>query len=215
MPKLFSTIPLGLLVLPDAEIWFDRIGITRAIDIAINTGRIAPLAVLGIDNINESDRVKILGGHKEFIIDISRTLLPSIHQENPDIIWAGRSKTILAGQSLGGVTALMAALCVPDTFGTIISHSPSMWWSPERNTPTMFTENDNSWVSEMLLSNNPKDVHIQLAVGSLEGATVYHVNHLHQSLLNSGVSSELSVYTGGHDYAWWRGAIIDGLAGLQ
>ncbi|EAM1289245.1 esterase family protein [Salmonella enterica] len=215
IPKLFSTIPLGLLVLPDAEIWFDRIGITRAIDIAINTGRIAPLAVLGIDNINESDRVKILGGHKEFIIDISRTLLPSIHQENPDIIWAGRSKTILAGQSLGGVTALMAALCVPDTFGTIISHSPSMWWSPERNTPTMFTENDNSWVSEMLLSNNPKDVHIQLAVGSLEGATVYHVNHLHQSLLNSGVSSELSVYTGGHDYAWWRGAIIDGLAGLQ
>ncbi|MCU6199430.1 DUF3327 domain-containing protein [Citrobacter cronae] len=215
MPKLYTTTPLGLLVLPDAEIWFDRIGITRAIDMAINTGRIAPLAVLGIDNINESDRVQILGGHKEFIIDISRTLIPSIHQENPDIVWAGRSKTILAGQSLGGVTALMAALYVPDTFGTIISHSPSMWWSPERNTPAMFTKNDDSWVSETLLSNSLKDVHIQLAVGSLEGATVYHVNHLHQSLLNSGVNSELSVYTGGHDYAWWRGAIIDGLAGMQ
>ncbi|MFW8395392.1 hypothetical protein, partial [Klebsiella pneumoniae] len=38
------------------------------------------------------------------------------------------------------------------------------------------------------------------------------VQQLHQSLLASGLKSKLSVYTGGHDYAWWRGAIIDGLS---
>ncbi|MDX7500830.1 hypothetical protein SJ359_26830, partial [Raoultella ornithinolytica] len=37
------------------------------------------------------------------------------------------------------------------------------------------------------------------------------VQQLHQSLLAAGLKSALSVYTGGHDYAWWRGAIIDGL----
>jgi enterochelin esterase-like enzyme len=105
----------------------------------------------------------------------------------------------------------MAALYAPDIFGTVISHSPSMWWSPDRNTPVMFTENDTSWVSKQVLSALPKDVNIRLGIGSLEGATVPHVQQLHQSLLAAGLKSALSVYTGGHDYAWWRGAIIDGL----
>ncbi|MDH8655188.1 alpha/beta hydrolase-fold protein, partial [Klebsiella pneumoniae] len=69
-----------------------------------------------------------------------------------------------------------------------------------------------SWVSKQVLSALPKDVNIQMGVGSLEGATVPHVQQLHQSLLASGLKSKLSVYTGGHDYAWWRGAIIDGLS---
>ncbi|EMZ8854713.1 esterase family protein [Salmonella enterica] len=211
IPGYLNSDPLGLLVLPDAETWFDRIGITRAIDIAITTGRIAPMAILGIDNINESDRVNILGGNKELILDIARNLIPKLYKDYPDIVWSGRSNTILAGQSLGGVTALMAALYAPETFGTVISHSPSMWWSPVRNTPLMFTENDTSWVSKQVLSELPKDVNIRLGVGSLEGATVPHVQQLHHSLLAAGLKSELSVYTGGHDYAWWRGAIIDGL----
>ncbi|PJR64095.1 alpha/beta hydrolase-fold protein [Raoultella sp. T31] len=214
LPKNPTSDPLGLLVLPDAETWFGRIGITRAIDIAITTGRIAPMAILGIDNINESDRVNILGGNKKLILDIAGNLIPRLYKDYPDIVWAGRSNTILAGQSLGGVTALMAALYAPDIFGTVISHSPSMWWSPDRNTPIMFTDNDTSWVSKQVLSTLPKDVNIRLGVGSLEGATVPHVQQLHQSLLAAGLKSEVSVYTGGHDYAWWRGAIIDGLTDI-
>jgi len=214
IPEKPTSAPLGLLVLPDAETWFDRMGITRAIDIAITTGRIAPMAILGIDNMNESDRVNILGGHKELILNIAGNLIPRLYKDYPDIVWAGRSNTILAGQSLGGVSALMAALYAPEIFGTVISHSPSMWWSPDRNSPVMFTENDTSWVSKQVLSTLPKDVNIRLGVGSLEGATVSHVQQLHQSLLAAGLKSELSVYTGGHDYAWWRGAIIDGLTDL-
>lgn len=211
LPGNPASEPLGLLVLPDAETWFGRIDIIRAIDIAVSTGRIAPMAILGIDNINESDRANILGGNKALILDIAGNLIPQIYKDYPDIVWAGRSNTILAGQSLGGVTALMAALYAPDIFGTVISHSPSMWWSPDRNTPVMFTENDTSWVSKQVLSALPKDVNIRLGIGSLEGATVPHVQQLHQSLLAAGLKSALSVYTGGHDYAWWRGAIIDGL----
>ncbi|MEF3107864.1 alpha/beta hydrolase-fold protein [Raoultella sp. WB_B2P2-3] len=214
LPEVPASTPLGLLVLPDAEIWFDRIDITKAIDIATNNARIAPMAVLGIDNISESDRLKILGGNKELILDVAGSLIPEFYECYPDIVWAGRSNTILAGQSLGGVTALMAALYAPEIFGTVISQSPSMWWSPDRKTPVMFTGDDISWVSKLMLSRPPKDVHIRLSVGSLEGTTVLHVCQLHQLLLTSGVKSELSVYMGGHDYAWWRGALIDALKGI-
>ena len=207
-----TSVPLGLLVLPDAETWFDRIDITRALDMAITTGRITPMAIMGIDNINESDRMNILGGNKELIFDIAENLIPQLYRDYPDIVWAGRSNTVLAGQSLGGVTALMAAIYASTTFGTIISHSPSMWWNPDQGSPILFTENNTSWVNEQILSAPPKDVNIRLGVGSLEGTTVSHVQRLHHSLIAAGLESNLTVYTGGHDYAWWRGAIIDELA---
>lgn len=214
-PDVANTIPLGLLVLPDAETWFDRIGVLEPIDIAIKNGRINPIAVLGIDNLDESDRSTILGGNSEFILNIVDNLIPQLRENYPDRVWAGRSKTVFAGQSLGGVSALMAALYATETFGSIICHSPSMWWSPDRDTPPFrFTENDISWVSKRVLSRPPKKVQINLCVGSLEGATVSHVQQLHQGLLASGVESVLSIYSGGHDYAWWRGALLDGLATL-
>lgn len=213
LPDVPASVPLGLLVLPDAETWFDHLGVTAAIDAAINNGRIAPLAVLGIDNVDELERGAILGGRSELVYDIARHLVPEVRTEHSHRRWAGRSHTVLAGQSLGGVTALMAARHAPDTFGLVLCHSPSMWWTPDgTGRPFMFTGTDTSWVSEYILSAPAPAVRIRLCVGSLEGATVPHVQQLHQRLLTASVDSHCAIYTGGHDYAWWRGALIDGLA---
>lgn len=215
LPDAFKSEPLGLLVLPDAETWFDHIGIISAIEAAMLTGRIGPMAILGIDNLGEADRNAILGGHTALIFDIARNLIPRLQMEHPDRKWAGRAKTVLAGQSLGGVTALMAALHAPETFGHVISHSPSLWWKPDSGSrPSHFTEQDSSWVSDYVVASPPKEVAIQLCVGSLEGATVPHIKALHKQLMAEGVKSELAIYTGGHDYAWWRGALIEGLTRL-
>ncbi|EKK5503995.1 esterase family protein [Enterobacter hormaechei subsp. xiangfangensis] len=216
LPDVDVSQPLGLVVLPDGETWFDHLGVCAAIDAAINNGRIVPVAVLGIDNIDEHERTAILGGRSELIKDIAGQLLPTIRAEHPQRRWADRSRTVLAGQSLGGVSALMAARYAPETFGLALSHSPSMWWTPEgASRPNVFSETDTSWVSEHLLSAPPQGVRIRLCVGSLEGSTVPHVQRLHQQLLTAGVDSHCAMYTGGHDYAWWRGALIDGLGLLQ
>lgn len=215
LPGIPKSEPLGLLVLPDAEKWFDHVGVTSAIDMAISNGRIGPMAVLGIDNLGQADRTTILGGDSQLVFDIARRLVPQARADHPDRVWASRCKTVLCGQSLGGVTALIAALHAPDIFGCVLSHSPSMWWSPDKEKrPLMFTANDASWVSEQMLATPPKEVEIKLCVGTLEGTTVPHVQQLHQRLLAAGVDSDLTLYTGGHDVAWWRGALIDGLATL-
>ncbi|WP_447336760.1 catecholate siderophore esterase IroD [Klebsiella variicola] len=216
MPDVDVLQPLGLVVLPDGETWFDHLGVCAAIDVAINNGRIVPVAIMGIDNIDEHERNAILGGRSELITDIARHLLPTIRAEQPQRQWADRSRIVLAGQSLGGVSALIAARHAPETFGLALSHSPSMWWTPEGACrPNLFRETDTSWVSEHLLSAPPQNVRIRLCVGSLEGSTVLHVQQLHQRLLNAGVDSHYAIYTGGHDYAWWRGALIDGLGLLK
>ncbi|EAM7072540.1 esterase family protein [Salmonella enterica] len=213
LPEVPVIQPLGLLVLTDGEIWFDHIGVSAAIDAAINSGRIAPVAVLGVDNIDERERVAILGGRRELVLDIAEHLLPTIRARHQERQWAARTHTVLAGQSLGGVTALMAARHAPESFGLVLSHSPSMWWAPDNhNRPGHFSGKDRSWVSEHVLSAPSPAVRTHLCVGSLEGSTVPQVKQLHENLRAAGVESHCDVYTGGHDYAWWRGALIDGLS---
>lgn len=212
LPDVPVVQPLGLLVLTDGEIWFDHLGVSAAIDAAIRSGRIAPVAVLGIDNINARERVAILGGRRELVLDIAERLLPALRAKYPERRWADRTQTVLAGQSLGGVTALMAARHAPESFGLVLSHSPSMWWTPDNcNRPDHFSAEERSWVSEHVLSAPSPAVRMHLCVGSLEGSTVPQVKQLHEKLRAAGVESHYSVYTGGHDYAWWRGALIDGL----
>ncbi|EDN2203281.1 enterochelin esterase [Salmonella enterica] len=212
LPDVPVVQPLGLLVLTDGEIWFDHLGVSAAIDAAIRSGRIAPVAVLGIDNINARERIAILGGRRELVLDIAERLLPALRAKYPERRWADRTQTVLAGQSLGGVTALMAARHAPESFGLVLSHSPSMWWTPDNcNRPDHFSAEERSWVSEHVLSAPSPAVRMHLCVGSLEGSTVPQVKQLYEKLRAAGVESHYSVYTGGHDYAWWRGALIDGL----
>lgn len=212
LPDVPVVQPLGLLVLTDGEIWFDHLGVSAAIDAAIRSGRIAPVAVLGIDNINARERIAILGGRRELVLDIAERLLPALRAKYPERRWADRTQMVLAGQSLGGVTALMAARHAPESFGLVLSHSPSMWWTPDNcNRPDHFSAEERSWVSEHVLSAPSPAVRMHLCVGSLEGSTVPQVKQLHEKLRAAGVESHYSVYTGGHDYAWWRGALIDGL----
>ncbi|WEF28827.1 alpha/beta hydrolase-fold protein [Klebsiella aerogenes] len=216
LPAVEDSQPLGMVVLPDGETWFDHLGVCAAIDAAIDSRRIVPVALLGIDNINERERTLLLGGRSELIQDVAEHLIPAIRREQPQQKWADRSRTVLAGQSLGGVSALMAARHAPETFGLVLSHSPSMWWTPDGGSrPHLFSATDTSWVSEHVLAAPPRDVRIRLCVGSLEGSTVPHVERLHQQLLAAGVESHCAIYTGGHDYAWWRGALLDGLGLLQ
>ncbi len=83
LPDVPVVQPLGLLVLTDGEIWFDHLGVSAAIDAAIRSGRIAPVAVLGIDNINARERVAILGGRRELVLDIAERLLPTLRAKYP------------------------------------------------------------------------------------------------------------------------------------
>lgn len=120
IPDVDISQPLGLVVLPDGETWFDHLGVCAAIDAAINNGRIVPVAILGIDNINEHERTEILGGRSKLIKDIAGHLLPMIRAEQPQRQWADRSRTVLAGQSLGGISALM---------GLVTHRKRSVWCS--------------------------------------------------------------------------------------
>lgn len=200
---------LGLLVVLDGEVWFDRFDIPAAISAGVAAGRFRPAAVVGVESGDAGNRAIQLGANPAFVSMLADDLVPHVTQAWPD--WAGPRRTVLCGQSLGGLTALVAAERA-DVFGAVLAHSPSIWWRPGTTSrPSSMSHATESWLYERYAALPVSQVRIRLAVGSNEGAMVTHLERLHRLMRERGFDADLAIYTGGHDWSCWATAIIDGL----
>ncbi|KAA9394965.1 esterase family protein [Kocuria coralli] len=216
-----STSGLPLLVLFDAEVWFDELGLPHALEAAVRAGRLPPLAVLGLTTSGRADRFRSLGANSAFLAGVAETSIPWAERAAvaQGILLAGRDRRILAGQSLGGLSALVGALELPDAFGAALAHSASLWWEHQEAGPEGFMpapprfdrEPGNNWITARFREASARDVRIRLEVGTREGPAAAHNRALHRVLLECGWESEQHLYEGGHDWACWRGCLIDGL----
>lgn len=206
-----SQSPAGLLVLFDGRQWFDHLQVHRAVAAA----GLPPLAILGIGTEDQAERQATLAGNREFLHAIADELLPQIEAE---LSAAGRelpdsARRIIAGQSLGGLSALLMAHDRPDSFDAVLAHSPSLWWRPGGTaTPADLTADDtDDWTAALFREAAPRRVEFHLAVGSREGLMIDHARRLGAVLTSQGCATSVSVYQGGHDYACWRVELIAGL----
>lgn len=207
--------PLPLLTVFDTEAWFGRLGLPLALEAAVASGRIPPVAVLGIANLSTPDRVASLGANHEFLRGVVERSLPwaEASLRAAGFTPPGRSKRIIAGQSLGGLSALTCCLDFPRAFGHVLAHSPSMWWTPggASKPKDLGTVPHEDWITRRFSEATPHDVSLWLAVGSREGPSIPHVRALNEVAAGRGWSTTQRMYPGGHDFAWWRVALIDGL----
>lgn len=94
--------------------------------------RLLPGAVyLLIDAIDTHHRSRELTCNADFWLAVQQELLPQVRAVTPFSDDAGR--TVVAGQSFGGLSALYAGLNWPTRFGCVLSQSGSFWW-PHRIT---------------------------------------------------------------------------------
>ncbi|MGI5452415.1 alpha/beta hydrolase-fold protein [Streptomyces sp. CA-249302] len=203
---------LPLLVLLDGEKWFDQYGVTSALTAAVAAGRIPPMAVLGIEaGADTAQRMRQLGANPRFIDALADEVVPAVTADLPG--WAGPRRTILCGQSLGGLTALAAALRRPTAFGTVLAHSASTWWRPGMNTrPQELESGRDTWLHEQAAAVPVGEVSIRMDVGSNEGTILDDMSSLHALMSARGFTASLNVYSGGHDHCCWAAALVDGLA---
>lgn len=207
--------PVGLLVLLDGEVWFGGLGVAAALELAARSGRVPPYAVVGIGNLDVRDRIAILGGRAETVREIADRVVPDLRAAHPEVAWAGPERTVLCGQSLGGATALVAALEAPEVFGAVLAHSPSLWWHPgAAPRPADLTADGPTWLREQYADAPATGTRVRIDVGQLEGLTVPQAGLLTDLMRARGWSVDLDLYTGGHDVACWRGALVAGLAAL-
>ncbi|MET7637275.1 enterochelin esterase [Streptomyces sp. NPDC005438] len=208
---------LDVLVLPDGDMWFGRLGLRHTLDALLADRKIRPLAVLAPDAVDQPTRWREVGAHEEYVHFLAEELLPWARDRWPLSQDPGR--TVIAGQSLGGMAALYAGLRRPDRFGRLLAQSPSLWWRPGHppEVPRQLPDG-RPWLADRFaerpaVEGAPRP-RVHLEVGRYEGTMVDLCHQLRDTLDDLGHRVTLTEYNGGHDYACWRGGLADALVEL-
>ncbi|MHB9757884.1 enterochelin esterase [Streptomyces sp. BYX5S] len=203
---------LPVVVLGDGDMWLDGMGLQHTLDALIADGALPPLIVLAPDSVDNATRWREMSGRDSYVSFLADDLLPWAAGRWP--LTTDPRRTVVAGQSLGGLTALYAGLVRAERFGNVLAQSPSLWWHPGLpvgsvpQTPVV----GEPWLVGRYAQDGPRELNVHIDVGLHEGPMVGYCRALHETLRAAGHPATLREFNGGHDYACWHGALLDALA---
>ncbi|MFE1767049.1 enterochelin esterase domain-containing protein [Streptomyces angustmyceticus] len=195
---------LPVLVLLDGEHWQPRLGIAHLLDNLIADGRIPPLAVVAPESVDPDTRWSELTCRPEYVAFLEQELLPWAAGRLP--LTDDPARTVIAGQSLGGLTAAYAAYAAPHRFGNVLAQSGSFWWPDGPGA---------EWLTGRLAETPRLPVRFWLSFGEQEWVVLPAARRLRETLAAAGYDDAVHrEFNGGHDYLCWRTELADGLVGL-
>ncbi|MDA0566812.1 enterochelin esterase [Streptomonospora sp. S1-112] len=196
-----------VLVLLDGQDWRPTPFLAE-VDRMVAARELAPLLVALVPSLDFATRVRELGCHPPFVDFLTATLLPLLRREHGAT--ADPARTVVAGQSLGGLTALFAAHTAPGRIGRALSQSGSLWWP---NAPTAEGEAPGSELMLRLLAEAPElPERLHLSVGLHEWTLLGPTRRLRALLEERGAALDYAEFNGGHDRACWQAGLPAALA---
>lgn len=182
---------LPLVVMVDGEVWTSPQPLPVTLDNLLADGLIRPVRAVLPASGTRDERWAELGGQEgtAYLVD---ELVPWVRERR-----RVSGEVVVAGQSLGGLTALRAGLTRPDVVTGVASQSASLWLDD---------------LSGALRPGRHAVVH--LAWGEQEWVLDGPHRDLARRLEAAGVETIVNPVNGGHDYAWWRGTVGDALRSL-
>ncbi|MFD7817402.1 enterochelin esterase [Streptomyces sp. NPDC059785] len=200
-----ASAPLPVLVLLDGEHWQPRLGLCHLLDNLIADGRLPPVAAVLPESVDAATRWAELTCRPEFTAFLTEELLPWAAGRLP--LTDDPARTVLAGQSLGGLTAAYAALSAPHRFGNALVQSGSFWW------PAAGPEAE--WLTGRIAEGSRLPVRLRLSFGTQEWVALPAARRLRDTLAAAGYDdASYREFNGGHDYLCWRTELADGLVEL-
>lgn len=195
---------LPVVVLLDGQVW-TAIDAAATFDNLIVDGVVPPFLAVMLGSAFGPTRVRGLTRPAIHLEYLRHELMPEL----VDDFGATRdpARTVLVGQSLGGLAAVHAGLRAPERFGVVVSQSGSFWWPGEAE-----DELGGDDVIAMVAAEPPGPVRFWLEAGHLELGLAPGNRKLHAALGATGHTVTYREYEGGHDYACWRGGLGDGIA---
>lgn len=116
-----------LAVLLDGQFWAESMPVFAPLAGLTREGRLPPAVYVLIDVIDNQHRGVELPCNRDFWLAVQEELLPLVQAVAPFSDRADR--TVVAGQSFGGLAAMYAALHWPQRFGCVLSQSGSYWYA--------------------------------------------------------------------------------------
>ncbi|QDQ27201.1 enterochelin esterase [Chitinimonas arctica] len=209
-----------LVLLLDGQHWAMSMPIYSALDSETAAGRLPPAVYVLIDVIDGARRQEELSCEPLFWQAVQAELLPKAAAIEPFSDEAGH--TVVAGQSLGGLSAAYAGLHWPERFGRVLSQSGSFWW-PHVNLldappgqPCPRKPGSRGRLAEHLAAGKLAQggLRVFMEVGSREDVMIDVNDSLHEGLRQAGHEVHYRRFEGGHDWLCWRGGLLDGLSCL-
>lgn len=195
-----------LAVLLDGQFWAESMPVWPALT-ALTLGRKLPPAVyVLIDVIDMAHRNNELPCNPDFWLAVQEELLPLVKHRTAFSDRADR--TVVAGQSFGGLSSLYAALNWPQHFGCVLSQSGSYWW-PHRG-----GQQEGLLIAQLKAGEKTaRGLRIVLEAGRNE-PLIYRANQAIYDELHTQQQVYWRQVDGGHDALCWRGGLTQGLMTL-
>jgi enterochelin esterase-like enzyme len=194
---------LPVVVLLDGQAWIP-LGVTDTFDNLIADRVVPPFiaAVLG-QPFGPLRRTGLTrpGVHLRYLLD---DLMPWLVGEF--FATTDPARTVLCGQSLGGLAAVNAGLTQPSRFGKVLAQSSALWWRAE-------DKDELSGADVIARASAPSTVQFWLEIGAFEEDMLQDNRDLHAALAQHTKVSYRE-YAGGHDFVCWQGGLADGLIEL-
>lgn len=193
------------LILLDGDMWFGKLGVHALFDRLISDGAIPPLTVLSPHALSNATRMSELSGQEDFARFLTHDLPTWARKHLP----VPEGRTFLAGESLGGLTALKTGLEAPDRFDGVLAQSASLWWKPAGAPDTT-----GSWIADQYARATRRRPRVHLRVGAHEWAVLHQHRHLRDTLNAHAHPVTYTEYNGGHDYVCWANGLAEGITDL-
>lgn len=187
-----------LVVMFDGDLWADsRFGFHDAM-VARNNNSVgpSPTAVL----VSTPDRA-ILDKRTLMTQLLTAQILPAL--DRAGIRW---NEVIVAGQSYGGLAAAGLLVDLPDLVDAAIVQSGSFWFDENRGQRDY--ENPGTITRTLAGLDGPRTNRVVVQVGDKENAMVDQSRWFADAARQAGHDVHFDVYSGGHDYAWYRHGLL-------
>jgi enterochelin esterase-like enzyme len=211
--------PYSLLVLFDEDAYLSLVPTPTILDNLISEGRIPPIVAILIGNAGDDARDRELACNPGFTGALVTELLPWAHglynfTRDP-------RQTLVAGSSLGGLSAACAGLWHPETFGNVLSQSGAFHRKPPSASDAGESSSEPNWLVRQFISSPRKPLRFYLDAGSAEfnatggaDSILFCTRTLRDVLRAKGYDVYFQEFVGGHDYLSWCGTLADGLIAL-
>jgi enterochelin esterase-like enzyme len=197
--------PYGFLLLTDGNEYINMLSAIEVLNNLIADKKIPPIVTIFIDSTET--RMEELKCNDSFSSIIVEELLPWA-RDNYNITNKS-SESIIAGLSLGGLTASYLGLRHSEVFGNVLSQSGSYWYAPEDYKGEFWMGNQYEAIATL-----PLKFYLNVGVLESEKQMIGTNKKLRDVLIEKGYTVDFEYFNSGHDYLSWGETLANGLISL-
>ncbi|MEV0193963.1 alpha/beta hydrolase-fold protein [Kitasatospora purpeofusca] len=197
-----------VVLLLDGDDWLYLHPAVTAFDAAAAAGELPPVTLVFLP---AGDRLAEYACRPELWEAVRDELLPRVADCG---VPGDPERLVVAGQSLGGLSAVYAALEFPDLVSRVACQSGSFWWTPEAGGPADPLGGPVGGAVAARLRERPAPAGLRIAfdLGEHETRMRPHCELVEDLVRRAGATVRVSRSASDHDRAGWRQALLRDVA---